>query len=90
VCRKGGIYHYQFYNDQANAVDAKNNYWGTNDDNTIDASIYDNEEGKGTVTFLPKRDGESPCAPIPELATIIAILPGLVVLAGYVWIRKRR
>jgi parallel beta-helix repeat protein len=82
-----GSWHYNFYNGQDDAVTATNNYWGTANSAVIAESIYTTG---GTVTYVPFLNDPDPCAPIPELATIIAILPGLVVLAGYVWIRKRR
>jgi parallel beta-helix repeat protein len=85
-------YHYQFYNDQNNDVEAKNNYWGAGMDNDkINASIYDWQEdySKGNVTFLPKVTGPVPCAPIQEAATFILFGVGLLVLAGYVWIRRK-
>ncbi|RZB28777.1 MAG: hypothetical protein SRB1_01310 [Desulfobacteraceae bacterium Eth-SRB1] len=85
-----GSYHWNFYNDQGNAVDAKNNYWVATDNETIDKSIYDDEEGNGKVTFYPPLKGASPCAPIPEAATIILFSVGLVVLAGYVVLRGRK
>ena len=85
-----GSYHWNFYNDQNDPVDAKHNYWVAADNATIDASIYDDEDGgnKGEVTFYPFLEGASPCAPIPELPTIILFSVGLIVLAGYV-LRKR-
>ena len=86
-----GGYEYQFYNDQQDDVEAKDNYWGagmTND--TIDASIYDwqDDPSKGNVTFY-KRDGPSPCAPIPELPTIVLFCVGLLALVGYVGYNRR-
>ena len=86
-------YEYQFYNCQPDDVEAKHNYWGagmTND--TINASIYDWQDDPnncGNVTF-DKRDGPSPCAPVPEAATIVLFSVGLVALAGYVGLRKRK
>ncbi len=84
-----GSYHYQFSNDQSDAVEAKYNFWGYGmTDDTIDASIYDDEEGKGKVTFLPRLTGPSPCAPVPELSTVVLTILGLVSLTGYVQLRK--
>jgi len=41
-----GGWEWQFYNDQSDPVEAKHNYWGAGLNNsTIDASIYDDEEG---------------------------------------------
>ena len=85
-------YEYQFYNDQADDVEAKNNYWGTGMNNsTIDASIYDwqDDSSKGNVTFYPSSTGASPCAPIPELSTLVLFSVGLLTLAGYVGYNRR-
>jgi hypothetical protein len=91
VSQEGGIYHYQFNNSQTNPVDAKNNYWGpgmaTNE--TIDASIYDDEEGQGRVTFYPFKTGPAPCAPIPEATTVLLFAVGLLMLVGYVRIGRK-
>ena len=41
----------------------------------------------------PWLDGESPCAPIPELSTVLLFAVGLLVLVGYVCVgftRRRR
>ena len=86
----GGSWHYNFYNDQGDDVTATNNYWGTDNTTIIEESIYDksDEGSKGTVTFLPIRSGPAPCAPIPELPTIILLSIGLLVLARYVWIKR--
>jgi parallel beta-helix repeat protein len=83
-------WHYNFYNDQENAVTATANYWGTDNETLIAESIYDwNEDSsKGNVTF-GQRSGPAPCAPIPELATVALFSVGLLVLAGYVVLRRR-
>lgn len=52
---------------------------------TIDPGIYDNEDGKDEVTFYVFRTG-----PIPELSTVILFSVGLVAIAGYVTLRKRK
>ena len=85
-----GSWHYNFYNDQINDVTATNNYWGTDNTTIIAESIYDksDEGSKGTVTYDPFKNGAAPCAPIPEAATIVLFSIGLVVLVGYVWIKK--
>ena len=87
-----GGYEYDFYNDQEDEVEAKYNYWmvGTND--TIDVSIYDydDDESKGKVTFYPFETGPVPSAPIPEAATILLLSTGLLALAGYVWLGKKK
>ena len=59
---------------------------------TVNASIYDwhVDNTTGNVTALPILDGADPCAPIPELPAVILVVVGLVVLAGYVRIRRRR
>ncbi|MFZ2071867.1 MAG: NosD domain-containing protein [Halobacteriota archaeon] len=87
-----GGYEYDFYNEQANAVDAKYNYWMAATNETIDASIYDNEEGegKGEVTFYPFMSESAPCAPIPELPTILLLSTGLLVLLGYGWVKREK
>ena len=87
----GGSWHYNFYNDQSDNVTATNNYWGTDNTAVIEESIYDksDEGSKGTVTYDPFKNSAAPCAPIPEAATIILLSIGLVVLAGYVWRRRR-
>ena len=86
-----GSWHYNFYNGQDDAVTATNNYWGTTSSAVIAESIYDkNDEGsKGTVTYDPFLNNPDHCAPIPEVATIILFSVGLVVLAGYVCLRRR-
>jgi parallel beta-helix repeat protein len=63
-----GGWEWQFYNEQSNPVEAKHNYWGPGmDSNTIDASIYDDEEcGWGEVEFYPFETEPVPCAPTPE------------------------
>ncbi|RJS72534.1 hypothetical protein CW696_02805 [ANME-2 cluster archaeon] len=50
-------------------VEARNNYWGTTNLTTIDASIYDDDESSysGVVKFYPPADGPVPCAPGPEI-----------------------
>ena len=64
---------------------------GTDDNDIINASIYDwnDESNKGNVTFIPKLSGPDPCAPIPELATIIVFSIGLLMLVGYVVLRRK-
>jgi parallel beta-helix repeat protein len=59
---------WQFYNDQPEAVDAKHNYWGAGmNNNTIDASIYDDESSYlGKVEFYPFETEPVPCATVPE------------------------
>ena len=83
-------YEWQFYNQQNYAVTAKNNYWGHGMNNsTIDASIYDNDEGGGKVEFYPFETNHVPCAPIPELPTLVLFSSGLLVLVGYVVLKRK-
>jgi parallel beta-helix repeat protein len=87
-----GGYKYQFYNDQRDDVEAKDNYWGAGMSNdTINASIYDWQDNhdRGNVTFYEFKTGPSPCAPIPEAATIILLSIGLVVLVGYMRVKRK-
>jgi hypothetical protein len=63
----GGVYHWNFYNDQADDVDAKNNYWGATDNATIDAGVYDDDEGKGEVIFYPFANDPLFYKPVSEL-----------------------
>ncbi|MBA1343008.1 MAG: hypothetical protein C5S52_05360 [ANME-2 cluster archaeon] len=64
--RTDGSYHYQFDNHQSDGVDAINNFWGSGMNNdTIDASIYDDEEGRAEVEFYPFATEPVPCAPAP-------------------------
>ena len=85
-------WHYNFYNNQSDNVNATNNYWATDNSTIIAESIYDwhDDQSKGNVTFDPYLTDRSPCAPIPEAATIILFSVGLVVLAGYVVLRRRK
>ena len=86
------IREWQFYNDQIDPVTATHNWWGTNENSTINASIYDwdIDNTKGNVTVFPRLYQPDPCAPIPELSTVILVGVGLVMLSGYVRIRRRR
>ena len=85
-------WHYNFYNNQSDDVNATNNYWATDNSTIIAESIYDwhDDQSKGNVTFDPYLTDRSPCAPIPEAATIILFSVGLVVLAGSVVLRRRK
>jgi len=77
---------YSFYNNQTADVTATNNWWGADDNDAINASIYDwqDDQNKGNVTYLPKRSDPAPCAPVPELPTIALLAVGLLALVGYV------
>ncbi len=81
------IREWQFYNNQIDPVTATHNWWGSNENDTINDSIYNT---KGNVTVFPRLYQPDPCAPIPELSTVILVGVGLVVLSGYVRIRRRR
>ena len=84
----GGVYHWNFHNKQTNyGIDALNNYWGTDIPADIGASIW---EDPGTVEWDPFANTEVPCAPIPELATVVLFSVGLLALAGYVGWRRRK
>ncbi|HDS44588.1 MAG TPA: hypothetical protein ENN68_00550 [Methanomicrobia archaeon] len=85
-----GGYEYNFYNNMADPVEAINNYWIAIDNTTIDAGIYDDEEGKGKVTFYPFATGPVPCSPIPEAATILLFSMGVLALAGYTGMQRRQ
>jgi len=63
-----GGYEWQFESEQSDDVDAINNWWGTTDNDIISASIYDynDDTGRGNVTYLPRLDQPAPCAPTPE------------------------
>ena len=61
-------YHWNFDNGRYD-VEARNNYWGTTNLTTIDASIHDDDESSysGAVRFYPPAYESVPCAPCPEL-----------------------
>ena len=83
---------WDFYNGQTNNVNATNNYWGTSDEAQINASIYDYYDDPvncGIVNFSGFLSNPSQCAPIPEAATIILFSLGLLVLAGYLRIKRK-
>ena len=63
-----GGWEWQFYINQYQPVEAKHNYWGAGMNNsTIDASIYDDDEGDwGEVVFYPFETEPVTCAPAPE------------------------
>jgi parallel beta-helix repeat protein len=86
-----GGWEWLFYNNQNNITDATNNWWGTSNNNTINASIYDwtYNNTKGNVTVLPRLSDAAPCAPVPELSTVILLGIGLLMLAGYLRIRRK-
>ena len=63
-----GGWEWDFYNDQGCIVEARNNYWGTPDNDIVDASIYDDDESTNVyrlVRFYPPAGEPVPCAPIP-------------------------
>ncbi len=59
---------------------------------TVNASIYDwtYDNTTGNVTVLPMLNSAAPCAPIPELSTVILLGVGLLMLAGYLRMRRKR
>ena len=87
-----GSYQWQFMNNQPDEVSTASNWWGTNNETRINASIYDRtyNAGKGNVTTAPRLSGPAPCAPVPELPTIALLAVGLSLLAGYVRIERRK
>ncbi|NMG82902.1 MAG: hypothetical protein GIS02_01695, partial [Methanosarcinales archaeon] len=92
IIANGGLPYHQFYNNQSDDVNAANNWWGTDDQDSINVSIYDWQDNpsKGNVTYLPLLAGHAPCAPIPEAATVLLLAVGLLMLAGYVRIGRRK
>ena len=98
VLQADGSYQWQFYNNQTENVNASHNWWGMDNNGTLNASIYDWPENptKGNVTVLPGlnepklNSGSAPCYPIPELSTAILLGVGLLLLAGYLRIRRKR
>jgi len=80
-----GGWEWQFNNAQFDDVDTADNWWGTDNMTRINASIT----GTGSVTTAP-RDGPAPCAPIPEAATVLLFAVGLLMLAGYVRVGRRK
>ena len=81
-------WEWNFHNEQSDNVEAENNYWGAGMTNeTIEASI---KGDPGSVDYYPYEEGPVPCAPIPELPTIILLSVGLLVLAGYGWLRRKK
>jgi len=74
-----GSYKWELYNNQSITVDAKHNYWAISSRNALDASIFDDEEGKGKVEFEPFLI-EPANAPVPELSTLILLCSGIVFL----------
>jgi hypothetical protein len=87
-----GGYEWQFMNKQSDDVNTAGNWWGTNNETKVNASIYDwtYDAGWGNVTTNPRLDGAVPCAPIPELPTVVLLAVGLLMLAGYVRVGRRK
>jgi parallel beta-helix repeat protein len=73
-------WEWNLYNGQSDAVAAGDNYWGTNTETIIAAGI---KKDTGSVGYVPFATGPVPCAPIPELPTIVLFSVGLIALAGY-------
>jgi len=89
-----GGWEWQFKNDQPDDVETAGNWWGTDNETRINASIRDwtywtSGMGWGNVTTNPKLDGTVPCAPIPELPTVLFLAVGLLMLVGYVRIGRK-
>jgi len=82
-----GGYEWQFYNDQNDDVDAMSNWWGTNDEMSINASIYDRNDdpSKGTVIYLPRLNSPASCPLTPEephASTIVDAMVALEIAVG--------
>ena len=75
-----GGWEWQFYIDQYQPVETKHNYWGAGMNNsTIDASIYDDEEGGwGAVEFYPFETEPVPCAPTPDNTSGLTYVSGFI------------
>jgi hypothetical protein len=88
----GDSWHYNFYNNRSDDITTENNYRGTDNSTIIAESIYDkcDDSSKGTEDFEPFMTDPALCAPILELPTIILLGVGLLVLAGYVCLRRHK
>jgi len=77
-----GGYEWQFHNDQGDDVDAINNWWGTTNNDTINASIYDYkaDSDKGVVTYLLRLDQPAPCAPEPRIPHVFTAADATIAL----------
>jgi hypothetical protein len=75
-----GGYEWQFMNKQSDDVNTAGNWWGTNNETKVNASIYDwtYDAGWGNVTTNP------------ELPTVVLLAVGLLMLAGYVRVGRRK
>ncbi|MCD4697677.1 MAG: hypothetical protein K8S16_15745, partial [Bacteroidales bacterium] len=74
TCNLFGNGPYEIYNNTANTIDARNNYWGTGDSAMIASRIYDyyDNTGKGIVIF-------------EDFAQIRSIPTTTTLLSGNVW-----
>jgi len=90
-CTTSGGYEWNFYNNQSNYVNATNNWWGTGNETKINASIYDYYDNteKGNVNFTGYLEDSAPCAPVPELSTIILLSLGLLALYICAGLRRK-
>jgi|GEM_PF-3689530 len=70
---------WNIYNNQSYSVVAKNNYWYSQDAQSIDKKIYDDEEGAGKVTFQPFLSDPDP---VNEFSTMLLTIAGLLVTIG--------
>ncbi|PXF57625.1 MAG: hypothetical protein C4B59_14820 [Candidatus Methanogaster sp.] len=86
-----GGWEWQFRNWQSANVSTAGNWWGTNNETRINASISDwtYDTRWGNVITNPRLDGAVPCAPIPELPTALLLVVGLLMLMGYARIRRK-
>ncbi len=84
VVQGDGGYRWQLANNQSGEVSTAYNWWGTANTTKINASICDwtYDTAWGNVTTAPRLDGPAPCAPIPELPTVLLLAVGLLMLVG--------
>jgi len=76
-----GGWEWQFYMGQYQPVEAKHNYWGAGMNNsTIDASIYDDDEGWGEVEFYPFETDPVPCTPTPDESSTFTTADAVIAL----------
>ena len=80
-----GGWEWQFYIDQYQHVEAKHNYWGDGMNNdTIDASVYNDDEGMGKVEFYPfeTEPVQCPLTPKPPAFTTADAVIALQIAVG--------
>ena len=76
-----GMKGYNGYKDNATQIGSYGPAWDT-DNNSADFFIQDSPN--------PQNSGADPLPPVPKLSTIILLSTGLITLAGYVLLTKRR